>query len=141
MKPLLQEFVSNAMTIASPAVGLWLGIWGLRRKLGSDYKLDKAERAVRWTVVLTCWIIGSLPGRAIGPVAAVAVVAGLAFLWWPNCAHHLMRLLHRTQAESENQHPAGFRPRGREEFTLLNLHDPRPPQSRTPIRRRPNGWR
>ncbi len=91
MDHLLHEFLSNATTIATPAIGIWLGIWGLRRKLDSDYKLDWTARAVRWCIVLICWVIVSIPGHGRRPVSGLALIVGLALLWWPNFAYHFVR--------------------------------------------------
>ena len=106
MDQFFHQFVSNAMTIAIPAIGIWLGIWGLRRKLESDYKLDGIARAVRWCIVVTSWIIGSIPGRGVGPLSAVAVLVALAFLWWPNFAYHLTRLFRRSSELTKHSPPA-----------------------------------
>src|SRR5260370_35480508 len=92
MRLFFQQFLSNGTTIAVPAMGISLGFWGFRRRLESDHKLDRIARSVRWGIVLTCWILGSIPGRGIGPFSALAVVVGLAFLWWPTFAYHLARL-------------------------------------------------
>lgn len=85
------QFLSNAMTIATPTIGIWLGIWGLRQRLESDYKLDRTARAVRWCIVLICWVIGSIPGHGRRPLSGLALIVGLAFLWWPNFAYHFVR--------------------------------------------------
>ena len=101
MDQFYHQFVSNAMTIALPAIGIWLGIWGLRRKLESDYKLDRVARAVRWSIVLGSWIIGSIPGRSIGPLSGAACLVGLAFLWWPNFAYHLTKIFRRRNSGTD----------------------------------------
>ena len=93
MGQFFHQFLSNASTIATPAIGIWLGIWGFRRKLESDYKLDRTARAVRWSIVLICWIVAS---ARVGPVSGLALVVGVAFLWWPNFAYHLARVFRRN---------------------------------------------
>ena len=106
MDQIFHQFLSNATTIAIPAIGIWLGIWAFRRKLESDYKLDRTARVARWCIVLTCWILGSIPGRGIGPLSALAVVVGLAFLWWPNFAYHLTRLFRHSSALTRSGPPS-----------------------------------
>lgn len=115
------------MALAQPAVGLWLGFWGLRQKLECDYKLDRTARTLRWCIILIGWVLASLPVGELRYLRAAGYLAGIAFLWWPNFAYHLMRLIRRQQTPDTGGQPQASHPDGGGNFTFLNLHDPRPP--------------
>ncbi len=124
MDEFLRQLEANLAYLAQPAIGLWLGIWSLRRRLESDYKLSRTARWIRWTIVLVCWIVASIPLKRIGPIRALGLVIGLAFLWWPNFAFHFLRLVHRVQSGKWDPYPGELVPRERGKFVVLRLHDP-----------------
>jgi hypothetical protein len=125
-----RQFVSNAMLLAGCAINLWIAIWSVRRRGEFDLKLDRGTRKIRWSIVVAAWILASLPLSRFGPIRVAALFLGVAFLWWPNLAYYLMRLLRGGQTSGTSGRPQGFLPDdGGGGFTFLNLHDSRPPAS------------
>ncbi len=124
MNPLIQQFLTNAGVIGTPAINLWIGIWALRRKFEWDHKLSNRAHSVRKIIVLTCWAIASIPreGIAIGTLRSIAFVVGLAFLWWPNCAYHFTRLFQLGNACDQGCRHYSHFAREQGNLTLLNLN-------------------
>jgi hypothetical protein len=82
-----QSLSSHLGYLLQKSTSIWLAVWALWYKAGWDYRLSGTAKAVRWGVVS----LGYLLGAAAGPGAfrAVAVLAGLSFLCWPNFAYRI----------------------------------------------------
>jgi len=74
------------------SLGLWLSVWAIRYNAGVDYKLGLRARVIRWTVVVTCFALTSVPGSSLGWFRVSSYLLGLCFLCWPNLAYHLGNL-------------------------------------------------
>jgi hypothetical protein len=74
------------------SVGLWLSIWAVRFSAGIDYTLSAQGKTIRWTVVVICFALTSVPGASLGWFRVSWYLVGLAFLCWPNLAYHLGKL-------------------------------------------------
>jgi len=74
------------------SLGLWLSVWAMRYKAGIDYKLSVQATAIRWTVVVACFALTSVPGTNLGWFRVFSYFVGLGFLCWPNLAYRLGNL-------------------------------------------------
>jgi hypothetical protein len=76
---------------------IWLSVWAIRRKSEVDYPLGTSAQWIRWIVVLLGFTVAYF-----APFKSIRLVSGftaLAFLCWPNCAHHAARLLNWQNAD------------------------------------------
>jgi hypothetical protein len=77
---------------------IWLSSWVLRRNAEVDLPLDRTARTVRWMAVAMGFGVGYyVHGQKWGYVRLAGFVFGLAFLCWPNFAHHLTNLFKRNK--------------------------------------------
>src|SRR5215470_6449101 len=73
-------------------IGIWVSVWAIRRKSDVDYRLDSTEKTIRWSIAFIGLSVTRLPGSSLGYVRLAGLLLGMAFLCWPNFAHHLARL-------------------------------------------------
>jgi hypothetical protein len=86
-----QRLISDVSFLTERSVGIWFTFWALRYRAGWDYKLNRAAKIVRWSVVGVGYLLGaSLPGPAA--VRLVPGFIGVGFLCWPNFAYRLAKL-------------------------------------------------
>jgi hypothetical protein len=91
----LNSTLSYLGGLASGAVSVWFFFWVYRRKYELDYKLDKTAQTMRWLIVLFGFAIALIPGPQFKIPRIIAGVMLVAFLAWPNFAHHLTVLFRR----------------------------------------------
>jgi hypothetical protein len=80
---------SQLSFLLGKSLGIWFVVWAIRRRFEWDYKLSSAAMAVRWAVVIVCYVL-----LATGLLSSAAVrlsigIVGLGFLCWPNFAYHM----------------------------------------------------
>lgn len=86
------EFVvSHLMALAKGVIAVWLPCWAIRYRSELDYKLDKAGRLLRWTVILLGVGLTFLPGPSFATARVVGTILVMAFFAWPNLAYYLRR--------------------------------------------------
>ena len=85
---------------SSKIVCMWLAIWAIRKRADADFPLDRSARIVRWAMVAVGFGIGYyVPGPGFeGYIRVGGFFLGMAFLCWPNFAHHLRNLFRRGGA-------------------------------------------
>ena len=89
---MLGETFQYASQLAESAVSVWFVSWALRLRYELDLELNRSEHIVRWTVIAVSFGLAMLRGPGVG-LAVLRIAAGLiglAFLAWPNLAHHVM---------------------------------------------------
>lgn len=94
-----------ASQLAEGAASIWFVSWALRRRYELDYKLDQSESILRWSVIVFAFGLTLLGGHSFAVVRIVAGIFGVAFLAWPNLAHHAMDLaglLHLAKRSRES---------------------------------------
>jgi hypothetical protein len=89
---MLRETLLYAGQLAEGAASVWFVSWALRRRYELDYKLDRREQILRWAVIAFTFGLALLPGPNFAAVRIVVGISGIAFLAWPNLAHHTMGL-------------------------------------------------
>jgi hypothetical protein len=97
----LRQFIATAAILAQTGICVWVPLYAIRGEF--DRELSPKARTIRWTVVLVGWVLASLPGPKPNYLAAIAGIAALAFLWWPNFAYHLTRLIEWAKARGPIQ--------------------------------------
>src|SRR5579863_5629946 len=86
-----QSLIFHLSFLIEKSVGIWIAVWALRYRAGWDYKLDRAAKIVRWSVVGGGYLLAaSLPGPPV--VRLVPGFVGVGFLCWPNFAYRLAKL-------------------------------------------------
>jgi hypothetical protein len=81
-----------ASQLAEEAASVWFVSWALRRRYDLDYKLGGTEQILRWVVIGLAFGFTMLRGPGSALVRVIAGILGIAFLAWPNLAHHMMGL-------------------------------------------------
>jgi hypothetical protein len=76
-------------------VTIWFFFWPYRRKFELDVKLDRTEQALRWSVFLIGFSIQLLRNPEYKWLRFVAMIVAIAFVAWPNYAHHVAMLARR----------------------------------------------
>ena len=82
----------HTTSFAAGIICIWLSFWAIRRTSEADYRLDWTSHAVRWAVVVLGFAVAQIPGPNLGYLRVAGYILGLAFLSWPNFAHHLVHL-------------------------------------------------
>jgi hypothetical protein len=81
-----------ASQLAEGAASVWFVSWALRRRYELDYKLDRREQILRWAIIAFTFGLTLLRGSDLAVIRIVAGLSSIAFLAWPNLAHHTMGL-------------------------------------------------
>jgi hypothetical protein len=84
-----------ASQLAEGAVSVWFISWAVRRRYELDYKLTSGGQIVRWSAVVAAFGLTLLRGPNFEVVRILAGLIGIAFLSWPNLAHHTIGLVER----------------------------------------------
>jgi len=84
-------FWRYSSAIALGMLSLWWPMWSIRHRRHLDLPTDEATRLVRWVVIATSWILGSLPVKGAGWLRLPFGVTAVAFHSWPNLSVHLVR--------------------------------------------------
>jgi len=100
-----------ASQLAEDAASVWFVSWALRRRYELDYKLDRREQILRGAVIAFTFGLTLLPGPNFAAVRIVAGISGIAFLAWPNLAHHTMGLAEQLQLAKRSYRAGGPGPK------------------------------
>jgi uncharacterized membrane protein YcfT len=96
------ETIRYLSQLSGGAASAWFVAWVIRRRGEFDVRLTKLEQFVRWMVVAVCVPLTLLPGARLAILRLLAGLVGIAFVAWPNLAHHLAVLLHLpSEADQE----------------------------------------
>ena len=79
---------------------VYLSVWAIRQKGEIDYKLDRLQRAVRYSIVFFGFVLGYLAPNSYFRVAFGSLA--ILFLCWPNFAYHLVNLFRRDHGSGQN---------------------------------------
>lgn len=96
-----------ASQLAEGAASVWFVSWALRRRYELDYKLDRREQILRWAVIALTLGLTLLRGSDFAVVRIVAGLTGIAFLAWPNLAHHTMGLAEQLHLAKRSYRAGG----------------------------------
>ena len=96
-----------ASQLAEEAASVWFVSWALRRRYELDYKLNRREQTLRWVVIALTFGLAMLRGPNLAVVRIVAGISGIAFLAWPNLAHHTMGLAERLHLAKRSDRAGG----------------------------------
>jgi len=79
-----------ASQLVKGALSIWFISWAVRRRYQLDYELRRCEQTLRWLVVGVAFALALVPGATFSIGRVTAGILGVAFLAWPNLAHHTM---------------------------------------------------
>lgn len=111
---ILMQRVLFVVYEAPRAISIWFVAWGVRSWLHADLELSRTEKKIRWLVVGVGAASGLIPGAGFTYVRLVFGLVGVAFLAWPNLAHHLTERFGpaRTTNAGKADIQSGCRPGG-----------------------------
>src|SRR5581483_1055233 len=83
--------------ISETAASVGLISWAIRRRYGLDSELDKRGQAIRWVIVLACFLLCFVPGDQFWPLRVASFVASLVLIALPGAVIYLQHAAERIR--------------------------------------------
>ena len=89
--------------LATDAATIWFAFSVIRRRYDLDYPLSRSAHLIRWICVCAGFGAAMLRAPQFKSARIIGGLVSIAFLAWPNFAHHLSRCLRRRDHDLNDE--------------------------------------